>query len=670
MIHKKRSLLIGLLLCAGIVQAQNVAINTDGSKANPNAILDIRSSDKGLLIPRLTSDARLKISNTQGLLVYDVNTNSFWYNTGKTWVDMGAMAAKIADSAWALTGNTGTVRGTNFLGTTDNVALMFKVNNLQSGLIDHIKENAFFGYRAGMSIHPMPIWGKNNTAFGNNALAANTIAFNNTAIGSGALKLNTDGGGNTAVGLDAMGSNTMGGGNTAIGSGALFFNTTGQGNVATGGSALFLNTSGSFNTAYGTSALRSSTTSSFNAAFGYLALNQNTSGHDNSAFGTFALSTNSSGQANTGIGKEALNRNTTGNHNTGVGAYALLSNTIASGNTATGFQSLMNNLGGTLNTANGAFSLFTNRSGGNNTAMGYRSLYFNTGNNNTAVGTHSLASNTTGTGNTAQGADALKSNTTGSRNTAVGSGALFSITLGNENTAVGDAALFNVTINNANTAIGHAALLKNIGNSNTAVGYLAMVSMFNGISNTGLGARTDVTNGSFSNATAVGYEAIVNASNKVRIGNAAVTVIEGQVPFTTPSDGRFKFGVQEDVRGLDFIMQLRPVTYQFDVKKFDADLGVAADQMGSGYNEALQLRRSGFIAQEVEQAALKTGYNFSGLIKPKDPKEHYSLSYDAFVVPLVKAMQEQQQTIDEQNKKIAELQQQLDEIKKLLTSSK
>ena len=39
-----------------------------------------------------------------------------------------------------------------------------------------------------------------------------------------------------------------------------------------------------------------------------------------------------------------------------------------------------------------------------------------------------------------------------------------------------------------------------------------------------------------SNATAIGNGALVNASNKIRLGNTAVTVIEGQVAFTFPSD--------------------------------------------------------------------------------------------------------------------------------------
>jgi len=45
------------------------------------------------------------------------------------------------------------------------------------------------------------------------------------------------------------------------------------------------------------------------------------------------------------------------------------------------------------------------------------------------------------------------------------------------------------------------------------------------------------------------------------------TVVESNGVFNTVSDGRFKYNIHEDVKGLDFIMQLRPVTYQFDTKK-------------------------------------------------------------------------------------------------------
>ncbi len=189
-----------------------------------------------------------------------------------------------------------------------------------------------------------------------------------------------------------------------------------------------------------------------------------------------------------------------------------------------------------------------------------------------------------------------------------------------------------------------------------AVGSGALDDVTFGTANTGIGYGADVTDGTFNNATAIGNGAQVNASNKIRLGNSAVTVIEGQVPFTTPSDGRYKYNVKEDVKGLDFIMQLRPVTYQFDVQRFDAAMTSnnmvhpVSNVLQASYNEAAAIRRTGFIAQEVEQAALKTGYNFSGINKPKTEKDHYSLSYESFVVPLVKAVQEQNKQIDELKK--------------------
>gem|GEM_PF-6651809 len=194
---------------------------------------------------------------------------------------------------------------------------------------------------------------------------------------------------------------------------------------------------------------------------------------------------------------------------------------------------------------------------------------------------------------------------------------------------------------------------------NNGTAWRALYSNGIGSNNTAIGAGADVGGYTLSNATALGAGAIANTSNKVRIGNSAVTVIEGQVPFTTPSDGRYKFNVKDDVPGLDFITQLRPVTYQFDVKRFDtqqAQVSVNNNIQWATYNEATMMRRSGFIAQEVEKATIATGYNFSGLIKPKNAQEHYGLSYESFVVPLVKAMQEL-------NNKVIELQHELNALK-------
>ena len=63
------------------------------------------------------------------------------------------------------------------------------------------------------------------------------------------------------------------------------------------------------------------------------------------------------------------------------------------------------------------------------------------------------------------------------------------------------------------------------------------------------------------------------------------------------------------------------------------------------------IRMTGFIAQDVEQATKETGYDFSGLVKPTSENDLYSLRYSEFVVPLVKATQE----LSEQNNSLQKM---------------
>jgi hypothetical protein len=205
---------------------------------------------------------------------------------------------------------------------------------------------------------------------------------------------------------------------------------------------------------------------------------------------------------------------------------------------------------------------------------------------------------------------------------------------------------------------------------NVAVGAGALTTLVDGQYNTAIGAGADVSVDGLSNATAIGNGAIVTASNMVQIGNSSVTAIQGQVPFTTPSDGRFKFNIQEDVKGLDFIMRLRPVTYQFNTKKQqDFVRGVKSEGTPVVYDEAMMVRRTGFIAQEVEKAAKKSGYDFDGLKAPKTEKEYYTLSYSSFVVPLVKAVQEQEGVIQQQQQRIDDLTKQVKELRELILAA-
>jgi hypothetical protein len=117
-----------------------------------------------------------------------------------------------------------------------------------------------------------------------------------------------------------------------------------------------------------------------------------------------------------------------------------------------------------------------------------------------------------------------------------------------------------------------------------------------------------------------------------------------------PADGRFNFNVRYDVRGLDFILRLKPLTYQFDVKKYERSI-LKSDAshaiLNFGDESVMKTRRAGFIAQDVEDAAILTGFNFSGFKKPDNKRELYTISYESFVVPLVKAVQEQHDLITE-----------------------
>jgi len=179
-----------------------------------------------------------------------------------------------------------------------------------------------------------------------------------------------------------------------------------------------------------------------------------------------------------------------------VGNLTMVNSTATTGNILKGGVLFLHNFG-TDNT-------FVGKNAGNLTTSGLG--------RNTALGVNALINNTTGYLNTASGESALLSNTTGFSNTASGRFALLSNNTGTNNTASGASALINNTTGSLNTAIGIEALNNNgTGGSNTAIGALANVCNFCG---------------NLTNATAIGANAVVDASNKIRLGNTNVTLVE------------------------------------------------------------------------------------------------------------------------------------------------
>lgn len=122
--------------------AKGVSIGSTTAAAS--ALLDITSTTKGILIPRMTLAQRNAISSpAEGLQVYDNEShNLHWYN-GSAWKTFGDSASAGGGSGWALPGNAGTTSGNQFIGTTDNMALNVRTNNVVVARFDSLGSRLF-----------------------------------------------------------------------------------------------------------------------------------------------------------------------------------------------------------------------------------------------------------------------------------------------------------------------------------------------------------------------------------------------------------------------------------------------------------------------------------------------------------------------------------------------
>ncbi|MFM2425611.1 MAG: hypothetical protein RL747_1155, partial [Bacteroidota bacterium] len=197
------SLIITLLTTYSF--GQNVGINETGANPDASAMLDINTSTKGLLIPRLSKAQKSLIASpANGLLIYQTDdTVGFWYYEQTKWVPVmrsitagkgltggfiqgkgtidlkptgvvarkyGAMdsipvvtinaegqitsASTIATNflnktdtlwSWRILGNSGTDETKHFIGTKDNKALRFRTNNTWAGEINPSNDNISLG---------------------------------------------------------------------------------------------------------------------------------------------------------------------------------------------------------------------------------------------------------------------------------------------------------------------------------------------------------------------------------------------------------------------------------------------------------------------------------------------------------------------------------------------
>ena len=227
----RKLILILLLFVSAVVNGQTPA---GYIKANMRFKWTAGIFDSALHVPQYNgtpSGIRNGAWVGDGAVAVDTVNNLFYFRSS------GAWHSTSSGSGWLLTGNSGTT-SSNFIGTTDNQPLSFRVNNRWAGRLT-TSGNIFWGDSAGV----------------------NNIGYSNVAIGRGALRNDVGGINLVAIGDSALYNNLGDVGeeeglqNTAVGSKALYSNTTGSYNTANGHQSLYSNTTGSNNTANGLQSL-------------------------------------------------------------------------------------------------------------------------------------------------------------------------------------------------------------------------------------------------------------------------------------------------------------------------------------------------------------------------------------------------------------------------------
>lgn len=510
-----------------------VAVTNDGSMPNNSAMLDVKSTNKGVLVPRMTAAERDAITSpANALLVFVTDDDQFYYNAGDaTTPNWTAIGGTGTDNDWTIDGNNmySTVSGNVGIGTTNPSQKL----SVRDGNIHVASEGSdsyiYLGSDELANAIGSYIWTDDNSGFAVGSTQGIPQFVVDNASGNVGIGTSSPG-----AELEVAGQIKLTGGTPGNGK-VLTSDASGLGswqNIPTGvqeiddlsdaktdSYSLFLgNNSGSnddgsnYNTSIGAQSLRDNTSGQRNAALGTYSLYENTSGSRNTALGYAAMYKNEIGFSNVAVGVRTLYRGV-GNHNiVAVGDSALFNNAYGATISSQGAE----------NTAVGSKALYANTLGNQNTAIGIESLKTNTtGQSNTAVGAYTLDSNISGTGNTAMGIFSLTNNTGADHNSAFGQKSSYNITTGGYNSSFGSNSLYSEISGDHNSAFGYGSLfLHENGNKNTAIGYKALYNNDDGNENTAIGSQAGYNNSGSGNVfigNKAGYNSIL--SNKLFIDN-------------------------------------------------------------------------------------------------------------------------------------------------------
>ena len=521
-----------------------VLIAPSSGSPHPDAMLEIQSTSKGILIPRLSTDQRGGLaSSASGLLVYDTDTQSFWYRTGSAWVE-------LTDNLHGLQDVDHDTK-VQVEESPDEDRIRFDIGGVEGMLLEETTEGAtrlgigpdpslIIGHEAGLTSYPG--WntilgfraGQNNTTGDRNVMIGYQAGQNNGAnrdrnvfVGYEAGK-NNDGASNTLIGYQAGVSNSLGYGNSFYGYESGHQNTEGYRNTFLGQYAghnnetSYQNTFVGYNAGYHNEA-------NLNTFLGFAAGMSNRDGLYNVGVGAFAggshLSNRDLGDGNVILGYEAglfangLEYNVLGGYRAG---YNL---TTGNNNVFLGQEAGQNMKTGHSNVAIGIDALRASFEDNRSVAVGDSALMKTTVGGNTAVGSKAGLENTTGSGNTFLGRNAGQRNTTGRYNTIVGSGTASFNTTGEYNVFIGVESAQSNSEGNNNTFVGNISGFRNNGGSNNVfLGFRTAEFNTEGDYNIAIGSRTMNANDEGRNNIAIGELALSRLDNETSLFNENIAI--------------------------------------------------------------------------------------------------------------------------------------------------
>ena len=468
---------------------------------------------------------------------------------------------------------------------------------------------------------------------------------------------------NTAFGIDALDAITTGDNNTVVGSGAGGGLTTGHRNTLMGQGAGILLTEATHTVAIGNAAASGYDTETNNLAIGHVALGGSVAGGEyNIAIGNYALDALTSGDRNTVVGYQAATALTTSNDNVIMGYNAAENATTLLENVVIGHEACG---AGVMTAGYGVYigkeAGLSKTSGGSNVFIGYqsgeqctttaRSIFIgstagddhDTENDNIGIGNAALGGSIAGgEENVCIGRDTGSALTSGDHSTLIGYQAGAAVTTGNHTVAVGYQTGYNDQITgNGNTLLGnYAGFRLTSGNENTIVGYDAGTLITTGTNNTCLGRDAGGPNSPSS---------LSSDDHTIVLGDSNITALICNDTSISSSDSRDKTDVENFTHGLNYIEQLRPVTYRWDKRAWYVDkLGkdMTNDDVKNAKPDGSRKKNKinvGFLAQEVQAIEEALGYKASeesNLVFNDNDGFQYGLKYERLVPMLVNAIKE------------------------------